>query len=354
MICAEPFAVLEGRNGTATLTSSGGTESYASVFDALRLILADRRALIVAGYLGYELHAHLRDTPIPVPDPAEPLVPDCWLGLYDTALVFDHDERRLVLHRSDRSTTWDADWEQRISRAGEMDHSAPQGKCSSGEPVSSFSKAEYIDAVRKVKGYIASGDIYQANLSQRFTIPTDAPPWELYLRLRESNPAPYAAYLNLGGYQIVSSSPELFLAFDPTTCIAETRPIKGTRPRGASEHEDRLLADELLASEKDQAENVMIVDLERNDLGRVCRFGSVEVPGLFTLESHPTVHHLVSTVKGTLRPECDRVDLLMACFPGGSITGARRSARWRSSPSWSPCPDTSTRGRSAGSVLMER
>jgi len=319
MICTEPFAVLECGNGSATLTSGDGTESFASVFDGLRSILADPRASVAAGYLGYELHAHLRDAPIPAPEQTEPFLPDCRLGLYDSALLFDHEERRLTLHRSDHS---DADWEQLIAQAGEMDLGAPQGECSSGEPVSGFSKAEFLDAVRAVKAYIASGDIYQANLSQRFTIPTSMPPWEAYLRLRESNPAPYAAYLNLGSFQIVSSSPECFLTFDPVTQLVETKPIKGTRPRGASECDDRQLADELLSSEKDRAENVMIVDLERNDLGRVCEFGSVEVPGLFSLESHPTVHHLVSTVTGTLRSECDRVDLLMACFPGGSITGA--------------------------------
>ena len=319
MICSEPFAVLEGRNGSATLTWPDGTRSYPSVFDGLRSILADRRVSMVAGYLGYELHAHLRDAPIAVPEPTEPLLPDCWLGLYESALVFDHQERRVTLHRSDHS---DADWEQLIAQAGEMNQNVPRGECSSGEPVSGFSKAEFLDAVRAVKSYIASGDIYQANLSQRFTIPTSMPPWEVYLRLRESNPAPYAAYLNLGGFQIVSSSPECFLTLDPATRLVETKPIKGTRPRGASERDDRQLANELLSSEKDRAENVMIVDLERNDLGRVCEFGSVQVPELFGLESHPTVHHLVSTVTGTLRPACDRVDLLMACFPGGSITGA--------------------------------
>jgi para-aminobenzoate synthetase component 1 len=320
MICAMPFAVLEDRNGSATLTLPEGTRSYASAFDGLRGILANRLAVVTAGYLGYELHAHLRDAPIPVPPPAEPLLPYCWLGLYDSALIFDHRERSLILTCDEPSQ--EVRWREMISAAVKSTLETPRIPPCSEPPVSGFSKDEYLDAVRAVKSYIASGDIYQANLSQRFTISTSASPWDAYLRLRETNPAPYAAYLNVGGFQIVSSSPECFLTLDAKTCIVETRPIKGTRPRGASEHEDQQLAAELITSEKDQAENVMIVDLERNDIGRVCEYGSVEVPTLAGLESHPTVHHLVSTVKGRLRSDCDPVDLIEACFPGGSITGA--------------------------------
>lgn len=311
MICTKPRAILEGRGGSATLTWGGGAQSFQSVFDGIRSILSERKDVVAAGYLGYELHGHLRDTQIPKPGPSEPDMSDCWLGLYDSAMLFDHHERRVVL----------------MGRYGWPDlpylTDVPTATgWSSGEPVSGFSRPEYCDAVRAVKRYIESGDVYQVNLSQRFTVATDAPPWEVYLRLRESNPAPYAAYLNLGSVQIVSSSPECFLTLDPITRAVETRPIKGTRPRGASGVVDQRLACDLLASEKDRAENVMIVDLERNDLGRVCEFGSVRVPSLFDLESHPTVHHLVSKVSGTLRHDCGPVELLEGCFPGGSITGA--------------------------------
>lgn len=311
-ICTAPIGVLTAGDGAVVFETADGTTAYGSVFEALRDVLQSAPfGLVAAGYLGYEAHAHLRDEPIPKPEPTEPFLPDCWIGLYDSVLVFDHEERRLVRHGS--PVAWDQS-------------EAPEVNCltewASGRPVSGFTKAEYGAAVLRAKEYIAAGDIYQVNLSQRYAIPTNAPPWQVYLRLRESNPAPYAAYLNLGDTQIVSSSPECFVTLDPETRAVETRPIKGTRPRGASELADRELADDLLSSEKDRAENVMIVDLLRNDLGRVCEFGSVEVPALFSLESHPTVHHLVTTVTGRLRPDCDSIDLLEACFPGGSITGA--------------------------------
>lgn len=172
------------------------------------------------------------------------------------------------------------------------------------------------------KNTLPPGDIYQVNISQMFTVPLTISPWDLYLKLRRFNPSPYAAYLNCGDFQVVSSSPECFLDYNPSTRIVVTRPIKGTRPRGRTPDEDERLAHELLMSEKDMAENIMIVDLERNDLGRVCEFGSVEVPSLVQIESHPTVHHLVTTVSGKLRQELNVVDLMTACFPGGSITGA--------------------------------
>jgi aminodeoxychorismate synthase component I len=178
----------------------------------------------------------------------------------------------------------------------------------------------YIRAVRKVLDYIAVGDCYQVNLSHRLSAPLEAAPWRLYERLREVSPAPYAAFIDCGDHQVLSSSPELFLRVRARE--AETRPIKGTRPRGASTEEDRALAAELLSSAKDRAELLMIVDLERNDLGRVCEYGSVHVPELFRLESYPNVHHLVASVRGRLRSEIGPLECLRALFPGGSITGA--------------------------------
>jgi para-aminobenzoate synthetase component 1 len=173
-----------------------------------------------------------------------------------------------------------------------------------------------------VREYIVAGDIFQANLSQRFQAPLREPPFDLYRRLRRWNPAPFAAYLGFDRLEIMSASPERFLRLDENRRHVETRPIKGTRPRGLGPMHDAALGRALAESAKDRAENVMIVDLLRNDLSRVCRPGTVRVPELFALEQHPTVHHLVSTVIGELDPAADAVDLLRAAFPGGSITGA--------------------------------
>jgi para-aminobenzoate synthetase component 1 len=185
---------------------------------------------------------------------------------------------------------------------------------------SNFSHEEYIKAVAAAREYICAGDIFQVNLSQRFEADLNIAPYELYQRLRRINPAPFASYLNFDGVSVVSASPERFLKIRGDR--VETRPIKGTRPRGKSAVEDKALAQELLSSAKDRAENVMIVDLERNDLGRVCRYGTVKVTELAILETYPTVFHLTSTVVGRLSPGKSRIDLLKAAFPGGSITGA--------------------------------
>ncbi|HRZ08992.1 MAG TPA: aminodeoxychorismate synthase component I, partial [Gemmatimonadales bacterium] len=186
---------------------------------------------------------------------------------------------------------------------------------------SGFTRDEYLRAVERVRQYILAGDIFQANLSQRFEAPWPGDPFDFYRRLTAVNPAPFAAYFQGTGFAVASASPERFLRVDPDGRV-ETRPIKGTRRRGETPAEDRRLADELLASEKDRAENVMIVDLLRNDLSKVCQPGSVEVPALCALESHPTVHHLESIVTGRLEEGRTAADLLRAAFPGGSITGA--------------------------------
>jgi len=186
---------------------------------------------------------------------------------------------------------------------------------------SNLTRAAYLDRVQRAQAYIAAGDIYQVNLAQRFELATPEPPFAIYERLRRLNPAAFAAYLDLGSTQILSSSPELLARIDARRTVV-TRPIKGTRPRGSSPLEDRKLSDELTSSDKDQAELLMIVDLLRNDLGRVCQFGSVRVNERARLESHPTVFHLVATISGELRNDRDVFDCLQSLLPGGSITGA--------------------------------
>lgn len=185
-----------------------------------------------------------------------------------------------------------------------------------------MNQEEFCGLVQRAQQYIAAGDIYQVNLSYPWAgvWPQDLDPLTFYLRLRHVSPAPFAAYLDLAGMQVCSASPECFLKMSGSHIV--TRPIKGTRPRGHSRDADHRLADELVHSPKERAELVMITDLERNDLGRVCEYGSVQVTQLLHLEKHAQVHHLVSTVEGTLRADVDQVDAFLACFPGGSISGA--------------------------------
>ncbi|MHC4322036.1 MAG: anthranilate synthase component I family protein, partial [Planctomycetota bacterium] len=199
--------------------------------------------------------------------------------------------------------------------------------------ISNFSKENYLRAVERAKQYINPGDIYQVNLSQRFQTQIEPSPYEIYKRLRKINPASFSSYLKFDNKYIVSSSPERFLSLqnapDSTGKQSEgvarniqTRPIKGTRPRGKDEGINKKMQKELISSKKDDAELAMIVDLERNDLGRVCNYNTVKVTEKKKLEVHPTVYHLVATVEGKLHSRYDEIDLLKATFPGGSITGA--------------------------------
>jgi para-aminobenzoate synthetase component 1 len=204
------------------------------------------------------------------------------------------------------------------------------------EPASNLTKKTYLRRVAQVKEYIAAGDVYQVNLSQRFELQTADEPFAIYERLRKFSPAPFGAYLDAGNFQILSSSPELLLRVDARG-HAVTRPIKGTRPRGKTPVEDLRLSAELFASEKDHAELLMIVDLERNDLGRVCRYGSIQVEERHRIETHPTVFHLVATIVGQLRENTDVFDCLRSMLPGGSITGAPKIRAMQLIDELEPC-----------------
>src|SRR6059036_522759 len=303
-----------------------------------------------AGYVGYDWGMMLERVPRPRYD--DLAVPDLLLGLYDWVIAWDHragrawvistgmPQRGLAREQgAARRLAWVKD---RLTRPGvgglparQKDAVAPgapprpaRSSAAPSYPVpgvpgvqSNFTREGYLDAVARVIEYVYAGDIFQANLSQRLEAPLAGTPFELYRRLRQRNPAPFAAYLAFGDVVVVSSSPERFLCVDAGRRV-ETRPIKGTRPRGVGPEHDAALALALAESDKDRAENVMIVDLLRNDLSRVCRPGTVRVPELFAIEHYATVHHMVSTVVGELAPEHDGVDLLRAAFPGGSITGA--------------------------------
>lgn len=284
------------------------------------------------GYLSYDLCHFVERLPSTAIDDLE--LPESYFAFYDTILAFDNLKGNAYIastgfpelsegHRLERARARLKEMKDRISSSPtsilKNTHCDIKGQ---NEAVlkSNFTPEDYIKAVDRARKYIIAGDIFQVNLSQRFEAELTVPPYELYRRLRQVNPAPFASYLNFDGVTIVGASPERFLRVDNNR--VETRPIKGTRPRGKDKVEDAMLAEELISSIKDRAENVMIVDLERNDLGRVCQYDTVKVTELAILETFPTVFHLTSTVVGKLRPDKNRIDLLKATFPGGSITGA--------------------------------
>ncbi|OQY26529.1 MAG: aminodeoxychorismate synthase, component I [Anaerolineaceae bacterium 4572_5.1] len=303
-IAADPFQTMTSKGNTIWLGNQRITGDPLEILrrELARYPLTPQTGIPlfqtgVAGYFAYDLCHHLEDLPIPGVD--DMLFPDLALGFYDVVVAFDQEEHRAWI----------------ISSGHPAESHPPQIR-------SNFTRPAYENAVQRVIDYIYAGDIFQANVSQRFQaeLPADDTPFNLYQRLRAINPAPFAAYLNLGETVIASASPERFLLLRGDE--VETRPIKGTRPRGATPEADRALADELLASEKDRAENVMIVDLLRNDLSRACQDHSVNTPEICILESYATVHHLVSTVEGRLPLGTNAVDLLRVTIPGGSITGA--------------------------------
>ncbi len=270
------------------------------------------------GYWGYDLARRLMNLPH-LAQAAERL-PDMAIGIYDWALVLDHQLRtaRLVSHR--RFPETEILLPQLVQRM-QAETPLPRNDFGvTGEITSNFTPESYAAAFTTVQRYLQAGDCYQVNLAQRFSAPATGDALGAYLVLRQLGAAPYSAFLNLPQAQILCASPECFLTVQRGQVT--TRPIKGTRPRSGDEQQDRRLAEELRSHPKDRAENLMIVDLLRNDLGKSCAAGSVRVPQLFEVESFANVHHLVSTVEGRLAPGRDALDVLRDCFPGGSITGA--------------------------------
>lgn len=239
-------------------------------------------------------------------------MPEMDVGIYDWAVVIDHRKKTAVL-------TGDAP--AHILEHLHVEPSIATGSYALGKQVrSNMEQTQYRRAFRRVQAFIREGDCYQINLARRFEVDFSGDPWALYQRLRSLSPAPFAAYLETSEGVILSDSPERFLRLRGNEVL--TTPIKGTRPRSSNRRQDQRLARALRDSPKDQAENLMIVDLLRNDLGKNCRPGSIEVPKLFELQSFTSVHHLASTVTGLLKQEKHATDLLRGCFPGGSITGA--------------------------------
>ncbi|OGW15147.1 MAG: hypothetical protein A3K09_04840, partial [Nitrospinae bacterium RIFCSPLOWO2_12_FULL_47_7] len=250
---------------------------------------------------------------------------DSYFLFFDEGIVWDHEERSVYLFAPSEAEIKKLknEFDRCLREADKRPDFAPLSFGKNGEPVkmeSSLSRDEFMERVRRVKRYIKRGDIYQANLSQRFSFEVSAPPLEVYGALRAINPSPFFGIFDAGDFQIVSGSPERLVKLE--NGVLETRPSAGTRSRGKTSEEDSAFSRELILNEKERAEHIMLVDLERNDLGRVCEYGSVCVDELMAIEDYSHVKHIVSNVRGVLRKELDAVDVLKALFPGGTITGA--------------------------------
>jgi len=334
----DPFLLLRSRGGRTIVDRAGErSESDAPFVGALRDLMAGFHAPFVAGlprftggavgYLGYDAAAWFE--PVTLQAAAEDQ-DEAGFMLFDTVLAFDHVRHRILIIANARITP-DADLDSmyEFARAKidlverELDRALSKPAPPSERPLaiaSNVTREEFERTVRTAKEYIAAGDIYQVVLSQRFETPLDADPFMVYRALRHVNPSPYMYFIRMGERAIVGSSPEMLVRVEGQRI--ETHPIAGTRPRGGNEEEDLRLGEELKRNEKERAEHVMLVDLGRNDLGRVSTYGTVKVPTYMALERYSHVMHLVSIVEGRLSADRDRLDALVACFPAGTVSGA--------------------------------
>ncbi len=335
-IAIDPFQTLTSKNGQMRLRD---VDLLGDPFAVLQAEL-QRFPLVncpdrppfqggVAGFWSYDLCQHVETLPRTLDDMG---FADMAVGFYDLVIAFDHERERAWIFSSGypemNAAARQARAEQRLAwLLAELHKVKPlqpvsTAVCKDVDIQSNFTRENYQRNVKNVIDYILAGDIFEANISQRFRAPLPAalPPFDLYRRLRQLNPAPFAAYVQFDDMVLASASPERFLQVRARA--VEARPIKGTRKRGSTPAEDQQFAQELQHSAKDQAENVMIVDLLRNDLSRVCRDHSVQVPQLCGLETYAAVHHLVSVVTGELQDGLQALDVLRSAFPGGSITGA--------------------------------
>jgi para-aminobenzoate synthetase component 1 len=276
------------------------------------------------GYLTYDFGSGLNELRSRHPKDVD--IPEGLLIFYENLIIEDIPNQKIYLtaagclqNVNDSLTALEKDLDDRLNNPA-PNLSAANRKRTVPDIRSDFEKDQYLDAVKQMIDYIIEGDIYIANMTRQILVESQVQPYELFLRLHRNNPAPFSSYLNYGDFQIVSSSPERFLKL--VDGVAETRPIKGTRKRGETPEEDDALRKELYHSSKDRSELLMIVDLERNDLNKVCEPGSVKVTQLFDVEAYATVFHLVATIVGKLKEGLTAMDLLAAMFPGGSITGA--------------------------------
>jgi para-aminobenzoate synthetase component I len=323
------FAVL-GWRPRRTLAWPAGR---AGALDGLRRILGPRRLESdpespipfrggFLGWIGYDIGRHVER--IPARLPVDPSVPDFVVAEFECLLVEDRRDRRLFLagacDREEGPSRLLVRQAEALEAFAHLGEPRPLDGPAADEPVPDVSREVYLARLEEVLAYIRAGDVFQANLAHRFTAPLRLPTYEVYRRLRAASPAPWGAFLRLSGPEVLSISPELFLLRTGERVV--TQPIKGTRPRSSDPDEDARMRAELVASEKDQAELAMIVDLLRNDLGRVARIGSVRVVEPRQIRAHPTVFHSVATVEAFVGREVDATALLRATMPGGSVTGA--------------------------------
>ncbi len=338
----DPFLVLRaGRDGKATVEQAGVTSELSEAFiPALRRLMADFKSPAVpglprftggaVGFLGYDATSWFEPVPLAPGAGPDDTDPAAGFMIFDTVLAFDHVRHRMLLISNARVRP-DDDLESLYQFAcakigfleRELQASLSEPMPSSGAPLaitSNLTREQFESAVRKGKEYIAAGDIYQVVLSQRFDAEVEAEPFTVYRALRHVNPSPYMFFVRMGPRAIIGSSPEMLVRVE--NGLVQTHPIAGTRPRGRDEAEDLRLAEELKADGKERAEHVMLVDLGRNDIGRVSEFGTVRVPQFMGLERYSHVMHLVSVVEGKLAADCDRLDALVSCFPAGTVSGA--------------------------------
>jgi anthranilate synthase component 1 len=336
----DPFLILRGRNGKTSIEKAGVTNDAEKPFiDALRELMNGFRSPFVpglprftggaVGYLGYDTAAWFEPTVArPGEGPADR--DDAGFMLFDTVLAFDHVQHRILLIANARISGED-DLKSLYQFAcakiefleRELDRALSLPRRSGGDALSftsNMTQGTFESIVKKAKDYIAAGDIYQVVLSQRFEAEVGVDAFTVYRALRHVNPSPYMFYLRMGDRSIVGASPEMLVRVEGRHTV--THPIAGTRPRGKTDAEDQRLGDELKKNEKERAEHVMLVDLGRNDIGRVCDYGTVRVPTFMALERYSHVMHLVSVVEGQLAEDRDRLDALVACFPAGTVSGA--------------------------------
>ena len=337
----DPFLILRAVDGVVTLERGGSTTASDEAFvPTLRKVMAEFRSPYVpglprftggaVGFMGYDAVSWFEPVALQPPAPSDPVIDQAGFMLFDTVLAFDHVQHRILIIANARISADDdlhALYQFACAKIEflerELERNLSQSERHPAAPIgvhANMTQEQFEQHVRAAKESIAAGDIYQVVLSQRFEADLDVDPFAVYRALRHVNPSPYMFFVRMADVSMVGASPEMLVRVEGRK--VETHPIAGTRPRGRTPEEDQRLAEELKASEKERAEHVMLVDLGRNDIGRVSEYGSVRVPQFMALERFSHVMHLVSIVEGKLAEDRDRLDALVSCFPAGTVSGA--------------------------------